>query len=578
MKEQYDFSRGEKMQTVMNQMPFGLIMTSNQGLITFANQKASAMLSQNFDKLLNKTILSIIPGSNAIKAIKTNQPFLSSIKKCKQEAIILFEQGIVDVDGEKNAISFLFDTSLVEHLAFQTNKINELKQELDLIMSLVGELVTIADGRGNILRVNEACERIMGVSQKDFIGKPMDFLVNEKIIDQSSTRKVIEEGRNVTIVQTTKSGRRLLVSGYPIFNEEGDLTKVINISKDITETDKLTKKLEETKSLVEHYQVELEKKDKNKDRPLVKSKMMEDTYDLVRRVADVESTVLLLGESGVGKEVLARTLHESSSRRNRPFIKVNCGAIPETLMESELFGYSKGTFTGAHRDGKQGLILAANKGTLFLDEIGEMPLNLQVKLLQVLQEKQVTPLGSTTPIDVDVRFVAATNRDLEEMVERKLFRNDLYYRLNIIPIQIPSLRERRDEIPFLAEHFLKRYNQKYAKWKFFGEGVLDQLMDYTWPGNVRELQNTIERLVVTVSSDEISFNHIPEKIIRHKYSKEYLPDLTLKDAVFLFEKELIENTLKDCVTLKEASKILGVDPSTLTRKVRKFNIKIAETQ
>lgn len=567
------------METIINKMPFGLVLTSEKGFVTFVNEKASIILSDEPSYVVNKPVLSIIPSSNAIKAIKTKQPFLSSMKKGRQDknTIILFENAMTNEKGETVGISILFDTSLVEHLAFQTNKINELKQELDLVMSLVGELVTIADGEGNILRVNEACERIMGVSQKDFIGKPMDFLVNEKIIDQSSTRKVIEEGRSVTVVQTTKSGRRLLVSGYPIFNEDGELTKVINISKDITETDNLTRKLEETKSLVEHYQIELEKQEKGKDRPLIKSKVMEDTYDLVRRVANVDSTVLLLGESGVGKEILARTLHESSNRRNRPFIKINCGAIPETLMESELFGYSKGTFTGANREGKQGLIVAANKGTLFLDEIGEMPLNLQVKLLQVLQERQVTPLGKTIPIDVDVRIVAATNRDLEEMVEKKLFRSDLYYRLNIIPIHIPSLRERRDEIPFFAEYFLNRYNQKYAKWKYFGEGVLNKLMNYAWPGNVRELQNTIERLVVTVAGDEITSQHIPEKITSH-FSKELMQDLSLKEAVELFEKEMIENTLKNCLTLKEASKLLGIDPSTLTRKVRKFNIKIAEMQ
>nr|WP_285874081.1 sigma-54 dependent transcriptional regulator [Halalkalibacter oceani] len=303
---------------------------------------------------------------------------------------------------------------------------------------------------------------------------------------------------------------------------------------------------------------------------------MKDIHSLIYRLGDVDSTVLLLGESGVGKEVLARMLHQTSNRRHQPFIKINCGALPDTLIESELFGYAKGTFTGASKDGKEGLIVAADKGTLFLDEIGEMPLNTQVKLLQVLQEKRVTPLGRTTPVDVDVRFIAATNRDLEEMVEKKQFRSDLYYRLNIVPIHIPNLWTRREEIPFLAEYFLKRYNQQYFKQKYFGENTIEQLTKYSWPGNVRELQNTIERLVVTVVSDEIRGEHLPEHIRLQQRSHKYDTDLGLKEAVNLFEKELIEKTLEHCYTLKEASRILKVDPSTLTRKVRKFNIQIAK--
>jgi PAS domain S-box-containing protein len=564
----------EVLNEIYDHLPFGVIVTNTQGNILNINDKASELLKTQEKQLMNQPISSILLKSNIVKAIKTGEPEISTVTNEANKTFLLIEKPIQGNALNKMGLILIYDSTYVDELAFHSENVSELKQELDLIINLIGELVTITDGNGKILRVNAACERVMGVTEREFVGKPANVLEQQRIIDFSSTKQVIEQGRKVTVVQTTKSGRRLMVSGFPIYNEHGKLIKVINISKDITEVDKLNKELEETKQLIQQYQSELFRIEQRDSEPIiVKSKVMEEIYELVGRVADVDSTILILGESGVGKEILARTLHKLSSRKEKPFLKINCGAIPESLMESELFGYTKGTFTGASKEGKSGLIYSANHGTLFLDEIGELPLHLQVKLLQVLQEKQVTPLGKTTPIDVNVRFIAATNRNIEEMVQKGLFREDLYYRLNVVPITIPSLRERMDDIPFLIEHFLKMYNRKYGKNKAIHEKAIQLLMEYPWYGNVRELQNTVERLVVTISDQEISPRHLPQKMMQlvniNHQSK------NLKDSVEQFEKNIIQKTLQECKTMKEASEKLGVDASTISRKIKKYKIKIA---
>ncbi|MEH7376472.1 sigma-54 interaction domain-containing protein [Neobacillus drentensis] len=307
---------------------------------------------------------------------------------------------------------------------------------------------------------------------------------------------------------------------------------------------------------------------------------MEAIYELSCRVANVDATIFLNGETGVGKEVLARTIHNLSNRKDAPFIKVNCGAIPESIMESELFGYGKGTFTGGNKDGKKGLALAAHKGKLFLDEIGELPLNLQAKLLQLLQEKQFTPLGETKPVQVDVRFIAATNRNLEEMVRQGIFREDLYYRLFVIPITIPPLSQRKEDIPFLITHFLEAFGQKYKLYKTLDKEVIQFFIDYEWKGNVRELQNTIERLVLTSSTKHIELKDLPDKLVMSigKPTGSVAKTLNLKHEVEQFEKQMIIQALETSSTMKEASKKLGVDASTITRKVQKYNINIAKLQ
>ncbi len=549
---------------LFDQMPFGVIVTAECGDIRFINDLATRMVGSKKETIKSRKILELIPESTVIKSVKTGHPNIISIHHEDHQSIILFESKITGEGGEPLGLIMMFHASFVEQLAYFCKKIGDSKQELDLIMNLVGELVTITDAKGRILRVNEACERIMGITRNEFEGKSCEWLEEEKIVDHSSTKQVIAEGRIVTVVQTTKSGRRILVNGYPIFDENGQLKKVINITKDITETEQLSEKLAETKRLLQEYEAELTRKvEKETAIPVLKSRAMIQTNELIMRMSKVDSTVLITGESGVGKEFFARTLHNKSNRSEHPFVHINFGGIPEEIIESELFGDP--------HFGTSGLIAEGNHGTIFFNEIEKLPLHLQLKLFHILKDKKI---GTNPKIDLDVRIVSATDVDLQKLVEQQLFRSDLYYLLHVVPIHVPSLTERKEEIPFLVQHFLTRFNEKYTLNKGFSSELMNFLIEYHWVGNVRELENTVERLVVTVPSELISIEHLPTNMVEQSVFLKN-NNLTLKEALERYEKEIIEGALNNCLTMKEASVQLGVDASTLSRKARKFGLVLA---
>ena len=293
-----------------------------------------------------------------------------------------------------------------------------------------------------------------------------------------------------------------------------------------------------------------------------------------KKIADFSSTVLLYGESGVGKEVIAQAIHQLGRRQAKPFLKLNCGAIPENLLESELFGYSKGSFTGADKNGKEGYFKQADGGILFLDEIGEMPIHLQVKLLRVLQEQEIIPIGSTAPIKVNVQIIAATNKKLEKMVEEGTFREDLFYRLNVIPIHIPPLRERTEDISLLAFHFLQQFNEKYERNYHLTPDAINVLEFYPWPGNVRELQNIIERLVVTAEHSSIDAEFVSQFLSMGFEHKKMRPVITrvipLQEAVDYVEEQLILMAMNQYKTTTKAAKALGISQSSVSRKYQKI--------
>jgi transcriptional regulator with AAA-type ATPase domain len=307
---------------------------------------------------------------------------------------------------------------------------------------------------------------------------------------------------------------------------------------------------------------------------------MKDVFNIIEMVSKVSTTVLLLGESGVGKEMIAKTIHQLGNRRSKSFIAVNCGAIPENLLESELFGYVGGAFSGANKNGAPGKFELANEGIIFLDEIAELPLNLQVKLLRILQEKEVTPLGSSKRIHIDVQIIAATNQSLEKMVRDGRFREDLYYRLNVVPIEIPSLRERVEEIPYLTYHFIAKYNTLYNRNINILPDAIDLFCIYDWPGNVRQLENTIERIVVTSRElnvdSSLVYNYSPWKkdVVKEPPIIDHI--IPLQEAVDMIEEQLIKMAMEKYKSVKLASKALDLSQPTMSRKYKKIREKIQQ--
>ncbi len=318
---------------------------------------------------------------------------------------------------------------------------------------------------------------------------------------------------------------------------------------------------------------EIERRDRRgKEQPIGRSRSFLEVLELARTVAPTDSTILLSGESGTGKEVVSRWIHELSGRRDGPFFSINCGALPESLLESELFGHKKGSFTGAIND-KDGLLVAAQGGTFFLDEIGEMTPGLQVKLLRVLQEREVIPVGATVAVAVDVRVVAATNRDLEEEIRRGRFRSDLYYRLNVFALELPPLRDRIDDIPLLAGHFLQLLARDGAEPKRLAEETLDLLVSHGWPGNVRELQNALERAAVVARGPEILPEHLPERVREAPVAILAAADPPLNPTMEVIEQAYIQWVLQAAGGNKtRAAEVLGIDPSTLYRKLNRYGL------
>ncbi|WP_216829552.1 sigma-54 interaction domain-containing protein [Alkalihalobacterium elongatum] len=451
----------------------------------------------------------------------------------------------------------------------------EMNKLLDSIIESSYDGIYVADANGIGLIVNEAYKRITGVDENELLGKNLKDVLNKGIISESVTLKVLEQKKPTTIVQTVL-GKEVLVTGSPIFNDKGKITHVVTNVRDISELNKLKIELKEAKAYTKQILKEIDdikKREELKrlfDQIIAQSPNTIKALNLAKKVSIVDSTVILLGESGVGKEVFANIIHQGSNRSNKPYVKVNCGAIPPHLLESELFGYEKGAFTGADGRGKPGLFEQADGGSIFLDEIGEMPLELQVKLLRVLQEFEITRLGGQKTKKIDIRVVCATNKNLEELVEKGEFREDLYYRLNIIPIHIPPLRERVEDIAPLVYYFLRKTNSKYNLNKQINPEVIYIMEQYHWPGNIREMENLIERIIVTTEKSEIQASELPQKITHKKKISSH--KRTLKEIVHETEKDVILEKLAEYKTTRKTAKVLGISQSALVKKMQRLGL------
>ncbi|KUG03981.1 sigma-l-dependent transcriptional regulator [hydrocarbon metagenome] len=569
-----------QMETVINSAYNPIVAIDKEGYINIWNRAMEKMSNQKASDVLGRFISNIVPESNLLSVIKSGRREFGIKLKVGDKSTITNRAPIITNGEITGAVAVLHDLSEVEAISRELEYVKALNAEMDALIDSSYDGLYITDENAVTIRTNKAIKRVTGMEEEVFLFKSMQQLVDDGILSRSATLISMDTKAPATTTLTTITGRTLLVSATPIFDVKGEIYRVITNVRDISELNMLKQKLEQMEGLKQHFEFQVKQiKVKESGQLVVKNKEMEKIIYQAVKVAEVDSTVLLSGESGVGKEVIAEIIKNNSARKDGPFVKVNCAAIPENLIESELFGYDAGAFTGARKEGKPGLFEVANTGTLLLDEVGDIPIYLQVKLLRALQEREIIRVGGTEPIKINVRIIAITNKDLAAMVESGEFREDLYYRLNVVPILVPPLRDRREEIPLLIKHFTDNFNRRYNLSKSVDASLIDILMKYEWPGNIRQLENLIERLVVTSSCEVLTPQHLPDFFVSAGGGRSADQAVSvnkiipLKDAVENVEKQLLEKTFAIANSCGKAASILEVDASTISRKASKYGIK-----
>ena len=564
-------------QALSNAISVGLLAINNSGMTILANRIA-------------RESLNVSPGIHLNDVLPELWGKLSQIIRGRKSMVEISVQGgasnylvrvspiMLDTERVGMACTFIESTEL-EEIAMQMRFFQGLTSELDTIIDSSSDGLWICDADANVLRINPSSERINKIKASEVVGRNMNELVQQGFIDRSVTLEVIKTKSVFNMLQQ-REGSKLITTGTPVFDGSGELIRVVVSERDVTEIDTLQRELEEQgamKDQFRHHMLEMQQLELESRRVIAKSPCMLKVLRQALKVSTVDSSVLILGESGVGKGLFAELIHKNSSRSNKPLIKINCGAIPESLIESELFGYEKGAFTGAQTGGKPGYLELADGGTLFLDEIAELPLASQVKLLRFLEDGRVTRLGGTKSRTVDVRILTATHRNLEEMVRQERFRLDLYYRLKVIPIHVPSVRERKECILPMIYHYIDLYGAKNGIKKRLSGAASDALLAYPYPGNVRELINICERLVVMSETELIDLQDLPSDIIGHVkeagWNLSGWPDaMSLQQAIDSVERSLLTQALEKYDNQCQVAEALGVNQSTISKKLKRYGL------
>ncbi len=562
----------------------GVVVTDAAGLIQDMNRPAEAILGFTAAEHKGRFISDLLPltGPQVMDCLRTGKPRLGHHILGKKVDLVLNITLVRPGRRIQGAVCNFQKMQEFENTAKKLDSYKRINKQLETIFTASSDGIWVCNGEGRVIDVNPASEALNGIRACDVVGRTMADLLSEGLFDQSVTLEVLDTGRQVSVMQfIRRTGRYLLATGTPVLDEDGSVFLVVTNERDMTQLNTIRKELDRTHMITEKMReelVDLSLRELREQRIVAESEKMRQIIQVALKLARMEaSNILIQGESGTGKGLLAKFIHNNSGRRKNPFIQINCAALPENLLEAELFGYEKGAFTGASEKGKVGLFELAHEGTLFLDEIGDLPLPLQAKLLKYLDDREVIRLGGTRAKRIDCSIVAATNQNLEEWVPKKRFRRDLYYRLNTFGIRIPPLRDRPEDVLELVRFFLGRYNKAFRTKKQIRQAGMEAILAHPFPGNVRELKSLIKQAVV-IGEERTLDAHIqaglkPSEPAHPAPARRQWPR-SLPAEVAGLEESLLRDACRRSRTTREVAGKLGISQSSVVRKMRRYGLRI----
>jgi PAS domain S-box-containing protein/TyrR family helix-turn-helix protein len=569
---------------ILNASRNGVVATDSAGVIVFANTRFSDLLGIDATHITGSAISDALPsmGPLVAKSLATEESQLGLQVPARDGTLMLNITLIRDGGKTRGTVCSLQPAELLERSAQKLESYKNLNRQLNAIIQSSSDGIWVCDGQARVTTVNEASEKLNGITAASVVGKHVSEIMAGGLFDRSVTLEVLKTGRQVSLFQQIKdTGRLLLVTGTPVFDESGNIFLVVVNERDMTQLDAIRGQLEQSRLVTEKYRDELAELtvlELQKQEIIAEHPTMRHVLRMALKLAHLQaSNILILGESGTGKGLLAKFIHKNGHRSTKPLIQINCAALPETLLEAELFGYERGAFTGASEQGKAGLFELAQGGTLLLDEIGDLPLPVQAKLLKYLDDHEVLRLGSLKPRKIDCTVIAATNRDLEQLTRDRLFRQDLYYRLNTFTVRIPPLRDRGEDLFELTSHFLQKYNRSYKVRKRVSPAGLESLQSYSFPGNVRELKSLLKKAAI-MSDKDLLDEFIAGCLgdgsahARPVEAASVPANSALNEAVGRTERDVIERALKQCRSTRELARQLGISQPTVVRRLKKYGL------
>ncbi|SDP34547.1 sigma-54 interaction domain-containing protein [Desulforhopalus singaporensis] len=561
----------------------GFLQVDRLGIIQYASPQAEYLLDCRVDKA-DVSLMTVAPniGRQVLLCMEQELHSNAFVAREKERDIEVLVSTMMHDSLPQGALCFLRDIKNAAEAARNLPPIKEMHLQFQALLEHSGYGIYILDGRGIILKVNDVAADLIRLDKDQVIGKSIFKLVDLGIMEEVLTPAILKTKKPLTRpLWAIKSNKYIMASGIPILDEQGEIMFVVVIEHDMTIVKELRAQLNQAKQVAETIRGELSDRNllelENSEIIAISPAMKQVLTVLLKLTRMDVSNILITGESGAGKGYLAKFVHQHGLRKEQPFISINCATLPEMLLEAELFGYEKGAFTGASETGKAGLFELANNGTIFLDEIGDLPFSVQAKLLKVLDDGEIRRLGGTKSIKVNCIVIAATNLNLEDLVQKKTFRKDLYFRLNTFPVRIPALRDRQEDILAMAKFFLKKFNETYRQKKRFSERCIEEFLAYDFPGNIRELENLIKNAVVIKEKDLLT-GILPANRIQSAVSMEAPPQKQahvfrgLQEDLLEFERKRIEHAMEQFDNTRDLARYFRISQSSVVRKLKKHGL------